>query len=166
MRAHKKNNTSTQKDNANLVACQDRSDLFSVFRFRLENLVHRPKSACSKALGIYIYIIYYISLCIYIYIYTSTFLYILYIIICEETSLKQSLYHLQHNHLNSDGQPASQHPQSSRGLPPWQRLHLGYGSHWGKTKNRWRFPKMGGSQYGWFKMENPMKMDDLRVPLF
>ena len=28
------------------------------------------------------------------------------------------------------------------------------------------FPKTGVPQNGWFKMENPIKMDDLRVPLF
>ena len=30
----------------------------------------------------------------------------------------------------------------------------------------WVFPKIGVPQNGWLNMENPIKMDDLGVPLF
>ena len=37
---------------------------------------------------------------------------------------------------------------------------------WKSSCNMWVFPKIGIPQNGWFTMENPIKMDDLGVPLF
>ena len=36
----------------------------------------------------------------------------------------------------------------------------------GKCRYIWVFPKIGVPQNGWLMMENPIKMDDLGVPLF
>jgi len=36
----------------------------------------------------------------------------------------------------------------------------------GVIRHRWVFPKIGVPQNGWFIMENPIQMDDLREPLF
>ena len=50
----------------------------------------------------------------------------------------------------------------------WVKL-LSYPRHfWGFyiPKSKWMFPKIVVPQNGWFIMENPIKMDDLGVPLF
>ena len=49
----------------------------------------------------------------------------------------------------------------------WQLLRISQDPS--ETQNHWEIwvvPKIGVPENGWFIMENPIKMDDLGVPLF
>ena len=51
-------------------------------------------------------------------------------------------------------------------IPVWYKAIHEWLIFMGKLVGKWVFPKIGVPENGWFVMKNPIKMDDLGVPLF